>query len=248
MVPRNYGPYAVIDGKGFHEVVVFRDPQRNIAHFSQREATDVMRAFRERLIVLKEEPCVGYVSIFQNHGKEAGASVAHPHAQIIALPVIPTDVTRSLEGAKRFYEKNNKTVHTTIIDWERQEKTRIIYENKTMVAFCPFTSRAAFEIRIFPKVPQARFEDFNEANLPDVADALRYSLRMLYDTLEDPAYNFFLHTAPVNHGDHAYYHWHFEILPKTAIWAGFELGTGIEISTLEPERAATFLREHLRED
>ncbi|MEX2007905.1 MAG: DUF4921 family protein [Candidatus Spechtbacterales bacterium] len=248
MVPRNRGPYAVIDGRGFHEVVVFKDPVRDIAHFSRDEATLVLRAFHERLRALSTEDCVQYVSIFQNHGKEAGASLAHPHAQIIALPVVPPDVHGSLRGSRKFYEKNNKTVHATIIGWEREEAKRVIYENKTMIAFCPFTSRTAFEIRIFPKAPQPRFEDVDPRLLSDVADALRASLRMLHDTLDDPAYNFFLHTAPVNHGDYRYYHWHFEILPKTIIWAGFELGTGIEISTIEPEKAAAFLREHLPSD
>jgi len=242
-VPHNVGPYEVIDGRGFHEVVITKDCVRHLALFSHKEAEEVVRAYSERYKALKKEPCVKYISIFHNHGKEAGASVAHPHSQIIAIPVVPADVFRSLKGAKKYYKKNNQCVHCKMIEWEMKDKGRIIYENDSMVAFCPFISRTAFEVRVFPKKHGAQFEKFSSRHLGDLGDALRISLAKLNSALENPSYNFYIHTAPVEKGDYSYYHWHMKILPKTAVWAGFELSTGIKISTIEPERAAGFLRK-----
>ena len=246
MVPRQEGPFEVVDGRGYHEVVITKDPVRDFAQFSRTEAALVVRAFHERFLALKEDACVRYISLFQNHGVEAGASLAHPHSQIIAIPVIPADVRRSLGGAKRWQKKHGTNVHEEAVAWEREQKERLLFENEDFVVVCPFVSRVAFEMRIFPKTHQSSFGDIAPSEYETLGDALRASLAMLRDTLNDPPYNFFVHTTPVNGtSSYEYYQWHIEILPKTATWAGFELGTGIEISTLEPERAAAFLRENL---
>lgn len=246
MVPRTEGPFEVVDGRGYHEVVVTKDAVRDFAQFSHEEARSAVRAFHERFIALTEDACVRYISIFQNHGVEAGASLTHPHSQIIAIPVVPTDVRRSLGGAKRWHAKHGTNVHQEILEWERAQKERLLFENEEFIVLCPFVSRVAFEMRIFPKKHQSSFAELSPSEYGALGDALRVSLSMLRETLNDPAYNFFIHTTPVNGSDsYDYYKWHIEILPKTATWAGFELGTGIEISTLEPERAAEFLKAHL---
>lgn len=236
------GSYLVRDGYGFHEVVITRDHKKHLALISQDEVVEVLRAYRERYNVLKGNSCVKYVSVFHNHGKAAGASIVHPHSQIIAIPVLPSDIHRSLSGSYIFYKKENKCVYCVMMGWELKDKSRIVFENNKFVAFCPFVSRAAFEIRIFPKVHQSQFENIHTEDLPDLSEVLREALFRLYKFLKNPSYNFFLHTAPADGKDYYHYHWHFEILPKTAIWAGFELGTGIEISTLDPKDAAKHLR------
>lgn len=243
-VPRAFGPYEVIDGRGFHEVVITRDHSKHFALFSREEAEQVVRTYQERYAVMKNDPCVTYIAIFHNHGRTAGATLTHPHSQIIALPIVPPDVRRSLQGSADYFERNKQCVHCVMIEWERKDKERIVFENDTFVAFCPFISRTAFEIRIFPKHHDAHFDHMMSEHYGDFADALRHSLGALHETLENPAYNFFLHTAPLDGETYEHYHWHMEIVPKTAIWAGFELSTGIEISTLTPEQAAGFLREN----
>ncbi|MBI2462687.1 MAG: galactose-1-phosphate uridylyltransferase [Candidatus Spechtbacteria bacterium] len=243
LVPQMRGPYEVIDGKGFHEVIITRDHEKHWAFFSREEATNVVRAYQERYQKLKDDECVTYISIFHNHKRAAGASLAHPHSQLIAIPVVPADVRRSLEGSRNYFHKNGRCVHCETINFEVQEKSRIVFENERFIAFCPFISRTAFEIRLFPKNHQEDFGSLSPEHYSDLADGLREPLKMLNGTLQNPAYNFFLHTAPLDGVEYQHYHWHFEIVPKTAIAAGFELGTGIEISTLEPEQAAEFLRE-----
>lgn len=240
---RMLGPYEVMDGRGFHEIVISRSCEDYLARLPRAVAVDIIRAYADRYKALKSRECVKYIAIFENHGKEAGASLAHPHSQIIAIPIIPPDVARSLEGSRRFFETKGTCVHCAMIAFEQKDNVRVIFENKSVIAFCPFISRTAFEIHLFPKEHLACFEDFAPGLFPDLAEALQASLLMLDRTLKNPAYNFFLHTSPVAHDvDYAYYHWHVEILPKTAVWAGFELGTGIDISTIEPERAAMFLK------
>ena len=238
-----YGPYRVIDGVGFHEVIITRDHTRSLAGMTSAEAAVLMHAYRQRYLALKDEKCVSYISIFHNHGHAAGASISHPHSQLIAIPVIPPDVRRSLEGARAYRRRHRRCVHCAMIAFEKKDGRRVIYENRDFVAFCPYVSRSAFEVRIFPKRHQPEFEAIGDTEIREAADALRTALAKLARGLADPAYNFFIHTAPTAGGrGAAYYHWHIEIVPKTAVWAGFEIGTGIEISTTAPEAAARFLR------
>ncbi len=245
-IPYKVGPYEVIDGRGFHEIIITRDHKKHLALFSRHEAENVIRAYQERYAALKNDSCVTYISIFHNHGKEAGASLVHPHSQLIAIPIVPTNVWRSISHSATYFRENKSCVHCEMIKWELKDKERIVFENEAFVAFCPFVSRTAFEIRIFPKKHVSHFDHFSSDHHGALADALRYSLKTLHKTLRNPPYNFFIHTAPVDHQEYPHYHWHIEILPKTSIWAGFELGTGIEISTIKPENAAEFLRRALK--
>lgn len=238
------GPYQWGDGVGFHEIVVTRDHERSIAQMSDEEAELVIRAYQDRYLALKGDDCVEYVAIFHNHGKLSGATISHPHSQIIAIPVIPPDIGRSLKGSAEFFHKNKTCVHCVALRYELKSKERIIYENDSFAVLAPFASKTAFEIRIFPKKHQPHFEVISSVERLLLGNALRVALAKLFWGLKNPDYNFFLHTAPTGDGrEFHHYHWHFEILPKTAIWAGFEIGTGIEISSIAPETAAEFLRE-----
>lgn len=238
------GPYQWTEGVGFHEVVITRDHERSIAQMSDEEVDLVIRAYQDRYLTLKDDECVEYISIFHNHGRLSGATISHPHSQIIAIPVIPPDVGRSLRGSAEFFHKNKACVHCFLLRYELRAKERIIYENDYFTVLAPYASKTAFELRIFPKRHSAHFEIVASKERLALANSLRAALAKLFKGLKNPDYNFFLHTAPTGDTDEFHhYHWHFEILPKTGIWAGFEIGTGIEISTIAPETAAEFLRK-----
>jgi UDPglucose--hexose-1-phosphate uridylyltransferase len=236
------GPYSVQDGLGYHEVIITRDHFAHLALLPKEKVTEVMRAYKERYLSLKKEECVKYISIFHNHGRGAGASLTHPHSQLVAIPILPSDIRRSLSGSSAFYKKHGKCVHCAMLDFEREDKKRIVFENNDFIAICPFISRDAYEVRIFPKTHSAYFEETDEAEISSLSEIFQEVLKSFYKNLENPPYNFYLHTAPIDGERYSEYHWHFEILPKTEIGAGFEMGTGIEIATVEPERAAEILR------
>jgi UDPglucose--hexose-1-phosphate uridylyltransferase len=237
------GPYKTMDGVGFHEVIITRDHKKQLGQMSVEEIKEVINAYQERYLDLMNEKKVSYISIFQNQGKEAGASVIHPHSQIIALPLIDHDLQSSLEGSESYFKEHKRCVHCDMLAQDKKDGRRIVFENEEFVVLVPFASRVAFETRVYPKVHHAYFERIANGQKNYFAEALKMALSKLHKALNDPAYNFFIHTAPCDGKDYNHYHWHLEILPKTQIWAGFELGAGIEISTIEPEKAAEYLRK-----
>ncbi len=242
---RLQGPYQSMDGVGFHEVIVTRDHTRDIQEFSPSEVKDLIDLYQERYLCLMKEEFVDYISIFKNKGERAGATVAHPHSQLIATPVVAADIQRSLQGSRAYFDEYKRCVHCEMIQWDLTDPKRVIFENETFVVLCPFASRVAFEVRVYPKEHLSHFEQATEQQKKQFAEVLLLAMQKLSKALNDPDYNYFIHTAPVDGGKHAYYHWHLEILPKTSTWAGFEISTGIEISTIEPEEAAAFLRKQL---
>lgn len=242
-IEKRSGVFVWQIGAGFHEVVIFGNHDRDPSQFSKRELLWTIRAYQERYRELASENCAQFILIFHNHGPAAGASIYHPHSQIIALPVIPPDVGRSIAGSREYHRSNKKCVHCEMIEGERLAKSRVVYENEEMIVLCPFASRVSFEMRVLPKKHEYAFEHISERQRECLADALGTALRKMVGVLKSPSYNFFIHTAPTQPEHFSHYHWHLEILPRISIWAGVELGTGIEVVTVPPEEAARHLRE-----
>ena len=240
---RAEGPYQLMDGVGFHEVVVTRDHQKDIPQLKREEVKEVIDAYQERYLEFMNEKFVNYISIFHNHGAKAGASIAHPHSQIMAIPVTDPDIENSLISSRRYWDIHQRCLHCEMLRWDKEDGRRIVFENEHFLALCPFASSMAFQIRIYPKEHLSYFERISEKQKLALSEIFRVTLQKLRKALGDPAYNFYLRTSPCDGKDHSHYHWHFEILPRTGIQAGFEFGAGIEISTIEPEKAAEYLRK-----
>lgn len=237
------GSFLTMSGVGHHDVLVTRDHDATFPRLSRRQSLQVFQAFRDRYLMLTGDECMVYLSIFHNWGPQAGATVYHPHYQLIALPIVPPDVWHSLLGSMEYFASHQKCVHCVMLEWEKKEGKRVIYENKGAMVIAPFVSRRPFEMRIFPKKHLPYFENTIDADLEGVVDALREALRRVEKNLGDPDYNFFIHTAPLkNKVDYEPYHWHIEIFPKVSTPAGFELGTGIDINVIDPDLAAKVLR------
>lgn len=236
------GPYFSMDGSGYHELIVTRDHYKQIAQLNVLEVAEIVDAYQERYIDLMNKKSVNYIEIFHNHGKEAGGSISHPHSQLMAIPVISPYVQSELDGAETYYKSNKHCVYCAMIEWETEHKKRVVFENDDFLAYCPFSSRAAFEVWVIPKKHKPYFERTADKEKLALAEALQAAVSKIYKALEDPAYNFYLHTSPCDGKDYPHYHWHIEILPRTSTWAGFELSTGIEISAIQPEVAAEYLR------
>lgn len=249
------GLHEVLPGRGSHEVLITASHEMDIGRMPLDKVEEVFKAYQERYVDLCKQCHVKYISLFHNHGKEAGASLSHPHSQILAIPVIPRDVKSSLQGSRKYFNKNKRCVHCDMMKWEQKKKDRIVYENKDFVVLCPFSSSVSFEIRIYPKRHSSYFEEISPGQLKTLAQCFKVTLNKMYKALGNPPFNFFLHTAPCDgvekksgrvirkSKNYNHYHWHFEIHPKLSTWAGFELSTGLEISTVEPEFAADTLRK-----
>lgn len=243
--PSFIGPFKTYAANGFHELVITRDHERHFAQFSVQETAEVLLVYRNRYNDIAKYSCGTYVSVFHNHGREAGASVFHNHSQIISTPIVPPEFVRSLDGADEYMMRTGRPVHETMIAWEVQQKKRIIYENDTFIAFCPFVSKVGYEMRVFPKKQTPRFETSTDADLVACADVLSVVLKKLYYALDDVDYNFYIHTAPAkvdSKMDVSAYHWHIEVVPRISDAAGFELSTAIYINPFDPDDCA----EHLR--
>jgi len=237
------GPYFWMDGVGYHEVIVTRDHFERIGSMDNLKVAEIFDAFQTRYLDLMNKKSVRYIEIFHNQGKEAGASIFHPHSQLVAMPVISPYIRSELKGAERYHRSHKECVYCSMFEWEKKEDKRIIFENERFVAFCPFASRRAFEVWVMPKDHEPYFERMDTEDKVDAGEALNEAIRKINEVLNDPDYNFYLHTSPCDGKDYPHYHWHIEILPKTSIWAGFELSTGVEISAIEPEKAAKALKK-----
>jgi UDPglucose--hexose-1-phosphate uridylyltransferase len=239
------GPYYAMTGAGYHEVIVTRDALHSIAELELWRVAELIDAYQERYLALMSKKSISYIQIFHNHGREAGASLTHPHSQLMAIPVVPPETARDIKGAKKYHQDHKMNVFDVILEHEITTKKRVVFENEHFLVFCPYASRAAFEMWIMPKRDNAYFERITDEEKYACGEALKMALESIFKGLDNPAYNFYIHTAPCDGQEYKYFRWHIEIVPRTAIWAGFELSTGIEVSTIEPEVAAPFLRSQL---
>ena len=239
------GPFFLMSGFGHHEVILTRDHYRQMALMEKLEIAEIFDAYQDRYIFLMSKKNVNFIGIFHNHGREAGASIAHPHSQLVAIPIISPYIKLELDGAEVYYRQNRHCAYCVMQEWEAKQKKRVVFENSDFIAFCPFASRAAFEVWIMPKKHMPYFERINNDEKLKLAEVFQKSLSSIFNALNDPAYNFYIHTSPCDGKDYPHFHWHLEILPHTSTWAGFELQTGIEISTIQPEAAAEYLRNQI---
>ena len=238
------GLYDRMNGIGAHEVVIETPDHRlTLATMTDRAVEEVFWAFRDRFADLKRDQRMRYILAFKNHGEGAGASLEHSHSQLIALPVVPRRVVEEIEGAKKYFEQRDRCIFCDMIRQEVQTASRVIVETEQFVAFCPYAARFPFEVWIIPRRHFSHFEDTDAAAFHNLGWIVPVVLRQIEKVLERPAYNFMIHTAPLQEPAQPSYHWHIELIPKLTKVAGFEWGTGFYINPTPPEEAARFLRE-----
>jgi UDPglucose--hexose-1-phosphate uridylyltransferase len=240
-------------GVGAHEVVI-ESPSHdfNFALAPPEHMVLIFNAFIQRLQDLRGDVRFRHVIVFRNHGTTAGASLSHPHSQLIALSITPEAVREKLNAAREYYQRKERCIFCDLIEQEMALPERVIYTNEHFVALSPFAARFPFEVHIFPRRHAYDFTLMNQDQKVGLADCLQFVLRRYNEELSDPPYNLMLQTVPnlvPRPGRPDYwgtiqydYHWHIEILPRLTKQAGFEWGTGFFINPVSPEDAAGFLR------
>lgn len=249
---RGRGLYDLMNGIGAHEIVIETNQHiPNMADLSKEQITKVITCYIDRITDLEKDPRFKYVLVFKNYGWIAGAGrVRHSRSQLIATPVNPKRVKEELVGAKQYYDYHERCIFCDLIKQELESKDRLILDIDGFIALCPFAARFPFEIWILPKKHSCDFTALEASLRPDLGRILKIILAKLKKGLNDPPYNYVLHTAPFRRTEMGHwksidydYHWHIEIIPRLTRVAGFEWGTGFYICPLAPENAAKFLKE-----
>ncbi len=242
-VRRIDGVYRSMSGVGFHEVVVeHRRHDLSPALYSVEDLTKILGEYRQRYSQIRKDPRVEAIIIFKNHGESAGTSLAHPHSQIAATPIVPTQMRHRLDEAIRFFDETGECVFCTTLRRELSDRVRIVASTDSFVAFLPFAALSPFHLWIFPVRHCSSFDEIEEYEISDLAVTLRTVLGKLYYGLNDPDYNFSIRSIPAREGEREYFHWYLTIIPRIARTAGFEIGSGMYINTSLPEESARFLR------
>ncbi len=230
---------------GHHEVLV--ESPNHCEHPANAASSQILlliNAYIDRLRDLSGKSYVKHVSIFRNHGLEAGASLSHAHSQMIATPFIPETIREELGASVKFMSKHGRCIFCEILEKE-MKGPRLILQNRTYLAFAPWASVNPLEFWIAPKEHQATLLEMTRPEMKTFAEFMKSCFKGLDRLLSDPPYNFGFHLAPSN-GDPKHYHWHLEVYPRLSIWAGFEKSTGIYINTVAPEEAARGLSEAIQ--
>jgi UDPglucose--hexose-1-phosphate uridylyltransferase len=237
------GMFDKMNGVGAHEVII-ESPRHEdtLATMAPETVEQVLGAFRERVLDLKQDKRFRYIIIFKNYGAAAGSALTHSHSQLIALPIVPREVREEVDGARAHFEKKERCVFCDIVRQE-VDGARLVVENADMVALAPYAPRFPFETWILPKRHQASFENAERHEYASLARLLGDVLRRMNKTLELPPYNLLIHSAPLADSAGEYYHWHVEIIPTLTRVAGFEWATGFYLNPTSPEEAAQVLRD-----
>jgi UDPglucose--hexose-1-phosphate uridylyltransferase len=251
------------DGIGMHEVII--DTPRHVlsvADLTPTEVADMLAMYRLRIQTIRADSRWEFVQIFKNVGAAAGASLPHSHSQLVAMPFMPYSLFSTLQRAAHFYDHDKRCLWCERIESEKQACERIVEETEHFIVLCPYVSRFAGEIEIYPKHHESGFDQVDVSLLPELAELFRRTVIRLEKAVfwmkDSLAYNIVLNTQsfrPVikktifprkEREISSFFHWHFSILPSLARAAGFEWGTGLHINPISPEKAAQHLREAVR--
>jgi len=245
---RKNGPYNYIEGYGHHELVITKDHDTNLTKLPIADVDMLFNAFRERYRAIAEDKNTAYISIFQNWGPKTGASIYHPHYQILSTPILPPATDRSLSNSRKFHYKHKKCAHCDQIKMARKNR-RVLYEDSLAMVFAPYAPKEPFEFRVSPKAHSPYFEDASGGEVHSVIKGLQTTLRKLERLSKNLNYNLYIHTTPVkNKKLYGFYHWHIQVVPREitphlGVTGGFELTTGIEINSVLPEDSVKMLKD-----
>jgi UDPglucose--hexose-1-phosphate uridylyltransferase len=238
------GLYDRMNGIGAHEVIIETpDHNESFSSLPPERMIKVFLAYRDRLLDLAKDPRFRYVMVFKNFGAAAGASLEHSHSQLIALPILPRMISSEIEGSLSYYKYKERCIFCDIIRQEINQQQRVVAENDLFVAIVPYAPRSPFEMWILPKQHASSYLAMDNDHFIALTTIFSECMRRLDACIPNVPYNFVLHGAPLRSQPLEHYHWHFEIMPKLTMIAGFEWGSGFYINPIPPEQAAQFLKE-----
>lgn len=231
-------------GYGVHEVIVESpEHETTLAEMPAAAVRRVLEMYARRFRALADhDPSIRQVVLFRNHGARAGTSLRHPHAQVVATPVVSPDVRRRVIDEVEFFDTTGTCGTCHVLEREGTERVRIVAESERFVTFAPFASRVPFHLQIVPREHRPSFVEVQADVLDDLAPHLGDVLGRLHRRLADPHYNLVFVTPPLDQVHRSANHWFVDVQPRLTTPAGFELGSRIVVNVAAPERAAAELR------
>lgn len=242
MVAITKGPiFTTAPASGIHEVIVLSpDHALGWSDLPNEQVKLIMRGTRDRIKAHANSHTIRYSQAIVNSGREAGASLEHPHGQLIATSFVPREITDELAGFSRFL---GGCVLCSTLEAEVSLGDRVLLEDDETVTISPFWASQPYEMLIIPKRHLEHLHRATDDELDSVALSIKVALGGLRKHLGDISYNLVFHSSPYRESGR--FHWHVHILPKLTTRAGFELGTGVMINVVPPEKAASELRNVL---
>jgi len=239
------GPFfRKMGGFGVHEVII-DSPSHNTppALMSYEQIEKVLIAYQERYNALKKNRQIKHITIFKNDGWAAGTSLVHPHSQLVATPIMAPYFHRKFDVALDYFADMGRCLYCDLIAWDMEQGgSRVVAETGKFVVVHPYASHVPYETWIVPKTHCASFGLFPTFHIAELAMVLKDVLFCLHQGLDNPAYNLVIDSTTTDDEDDPYYHWHIRIIPRLSTIAGFEMGSGIYISTMLPEDTASHMR------
>jgi len=241
------GPWHRLPGCGRHEIVIdAREHDRMLGRFAPEQIARLLRVYAARVRELGRVPGIREVVVFRNHGEQAGATLRHPHSQIVATPVISPVTRRRIMDEIAYFDDHGACPLCRTLEAERESEVRFLYQSGHFASFVPFASRVSHHLRIVPLRHCPRFDDAADAELDDLAGHLGTVMAALETELDDPDHNLVIASPPLDQIHQGANHWYIDVLPRLAIPAGFEIGSGLIVTTSAPEKAAAALRGRLK--
>jgi UDPglucose--hexose-1-phosphate uridylyltransferase len=238
------GLYEEMNGVGVHEVII-ESPEHvtNVGSLSAKQIDLVLRAYQERLRHWRNDSRWPCLLIYKNQGERAGATLEHVHSQLVALPSVPKDIADKTASMLKHYASTDRCIYCAMIEKEIDRQERLVSRDEHFIVLCPFAPRFAYETWILPREHAPVFEQSSETDTIALARTLRDTITKLNGALDNPPFNYVIHTSPIAEPANRHYHWHMEIMPQLTRAAGFEWGSGTHINPVSPEAAARLLRD-----
>jgi UDPglucose--hexose-1-phosphate uridylyltransferase len=238
------GIYRSMSAVGMHEVII-EHPRHDLmmTTMSVEEVARVLSVYLERYKEAKKDPRFEAIIVFKNYGEAAGTSLQHPHSQLAATPVVPSQIRMRIDEAIRYFDDTGECVFCRTLMDELEAGERVVFESTHFVAFVPYAALSPFHTWIFPRRHSSSFGEITIEEVNDLALNLKTTLTKLHHGLNDPDFNYTIRSIPTRDEHTEYFHWYLSIVPRISRTAGFELGSGMFINTALPEESAKYLRE-----
>lgn len=239
-VDNKYPSLALDQPKAYGKQEILIDTPRANVQLGQLDVHQivvVLQGYATRINELRKLKDIKYVLVFKNEGRAAGASLAHAHTQIFALPLIPNKFSFEAGIIENYVAKNKHNPYDKIIDFETRSQVRVIDDNPSFLTFCPYAPMWDLETWIMPKRPVRSITELNANELAIIARLFQQLLGKLSDA--DVSYNFYLEEAvSPNH------RFCIKIRGRDVVspWGGFEVATSMKINTIPPEDTARWFK------